>query len=341
MRAYSRTIKCIFVNLACALGLLTGTCAVHAIELDQNAAAENLVKELVTEHGMDEEWVRILIGDAVYRENIVKAITRPAEKKFPWHRYRKIFITESNINSGVKFWNKNAAAIEQAEKKYGVNGEIIVAIIGVETRFGKVTGKHRVIDSLITLTLGYPRRSNFFKSELVEFLKLVNEENLNPLEVKGSYAGAMGIPQFISSSYRNYAVDFNGNGQRDLLIEVEDAIGSVANYLARHGWQKDGRIYAKLKSGDSSALESILTDRLNNDRNYAEMKQLGIEFVSGHEPSADDNFGVVKYELQPDVFSYRAGYPNFYVITKYNRSTLYAMAVAEFAELIAAKRNGT
>ncbi len=313
----------------------------QAIDIERNAAAKALVEELSEQPALDAEWIRVLIADAVYQESIVEAITRPAEKKFSWYRYRKIFVTEANVIAGVQFWNENAQALAKAERDYGVAAQVIVAIIGVETRFGRYTGRHRVIDSLVTLTLGYPRRSDFFKRELAEFLTLVNEEDLNPLEVRGSYAGAMGIPQFISSSYRHYAVDFNGNGRRDLIGEVDDAIGSVANYLAAHGWQPNGRTHATLSAADETVLEDLLTEGLSNDRSYADLKQAGAALARAGGPADDLQLGVLKFETRPGIFSYRAGYPNFYVITKYNRSTLYAMAVAEFAELIAAKRNAS
>ncbi len=324
--------------LACAAVFVVGTAS--AVDFDQYPQSQALVDELVNDHGMDREWVETLIRDAVYKDDIVKAISRPAEKKFPWHRYRRLFLTESNIKLGVKFWNKYHEVIERAQTQFGVDGSVIVAIIGVETRYGQVTGRHRVIDSLVTLTLGYPRRSEFFKSELVAFLQLANEENVNPLTAKGSYAGAMGVPQFISSSYRHYAVDFNGNGLRDLIGETEDAIGSVANYLKEHGWQKQGKLYAEIKADNESVLQDALTSRLNNDRKYSELKQAGIKLQSDTEPSPDDNFGVMKFEVSPGKFSYRVGYPNFFVITKYNRSTLYAMAVTELAQSLSKARAG-
>ena len=323
-----------------AFGLVFTAFCANAVDSNVYPQSEALIDELVNSHGMDREWVEVLIRDSVYQEGIIKAITRPAEKKFPWHRYKKLFVTDSQISHGVKFWNKNRDAIERAERQFGVDGSIIVAIIGVETRYGKVTGRHRVIDSLVTLTLGYPRRSEFFKSELVAFLHLTNEENLDALTTKGSYAGAMGIPQFISSSYRHYAVDFNGNGQRDLIGETEDAIGSVANYLKKHGWRKNGKIYVEAAADDESVFQDILASKLNADTTYLEIKQTGITLQSDVEPSPDDKFGVMKFEVSPEQFSYRAGYPNFYVITKYNRSSLYAMAVTELAQSIA-KAKGT
>ena len=322
------------------VGLAFLVSASYAVDFDEYPQARELLDELVTQHAMDREWTEALIRDAVYQDSIIEAITRPAEKRLPWYRYRKIFVTDSGISRGADFWKRNHAIIERAEQHFGVDASIIVAIIGVETRYGKNTGRYRILDSLITLTLGYPRRSDFFKSELIAFLQLTAEENIDPLTAKGSYAGAMGIPQFISSSYRHYAVDFNNNGQRNLLTEVEDAIGSVANYLKLHGWLAQAEVYADLRANDNAALDSALTDRLNNDRSYAELKQAGIRIATEAEPPSDAKFGVIKYETRPGKFVYRAGFPNFYVITKYNRSTLYAMAVAELAEKIAAARQG-
>ncbi len=309
-----------------------------AVDFEEYPAAKNLVSELSTDSGLDSVWVEAIVRDAVYTESIIEAITRPAEK-FPWHRYRKIFITDSNAKLGVKFWNTHENTLKRAEEEFGVDSAIMVAIIGVETRFGRITGRHRVIDSLVTLVLGYPRRKDFFQKELAEFIRLADEENLNVFDVRGSYAGAMGIPQFISSSYRNYAVDFNGNQQRDLLTETADAIGSIGNYLSRHGWSAGGPIFTSLTLKDANKVELVPTKGLKSDRTFGEIadqvklldQQLTIE--------PEQDIGVVKLETAADQFEYRVAFPNFYVITTYNRSNLYAMAVTELANLISAKRS--
>ena len=309
-----------------------------AVDFEEYPAAKDLISELTTDSGLDSVWVEAIVRDAVYTESIIKAITRPAEK-FPWHRYRKIFISDSNAKLGVKFWNTHEKTLKRAEEEFGVDAAIIVAIIGVETRFGKITGRHRVIDSLVTLVLGYPKRKEFFQKELAEFIRLADEENLNVFDVRGSYAGAMGIPQFISSSYRHYAVDFNGNQRRDLLTETADAIGSIGNYLSRHGWLVGEPIFTSLTLKGANNVELVPTKGLKTDRTFGEIADRVklLDQQSTIEP--EQNIGVVKLETEVDQFEYRVAFPNFYVITTYNRSNLYAMAVTELAKLISAKRS--
>ena len=337
-RPRKRIQKTIQVVAQVLVVLFVSSTLAQAVDFEEYPEAAELIKEIVSEHGFKEAWVEAIVRDAVFQKDIIEAISRPAEKEFPWYRYKSIFVTQSRADLGVAFWERNKEVVAKAEKVYGVDGAVIVAIIGVETHYGRITGRHRVIDSLVTLTLGFPRRSEFFKKEFIAFLKLVDEEGLDPMIVKGSYAGAMGIPQFISSSYRHYAVDFNENGQRDLLAEPHDAIGSVANYLKKHGWKTNQQIYADLHSTSADALEKIVTKGLNNDRTYSELIDSDITLIPEIEADADLNVGVIKFETKAGVFIYRAGFPNFYVITKYNRSPLYAMAVAELANLIDSKR---
>ena len=313
---------------------------VQAIDLEQYPQAKQIIDEIVEEHGVNRARVEAIVADAAYQENIIKAITRPAER-MPWHRYRPIFVTDSNVDRGVRYWERHAETLQKAEEEFGVDAEIIVAIIGVETRYGKITGKHRIIDSLLTLTLGYPRRSEFFKSEFIEFLKLSQEEKLDPFTAKGSYAGAMGIPQFISSSYRNYAVDFNGNGHKNLLTETADAIGSVANYLKRHGWKLDAPIYDRLETDDVAALANLKTTGLKPKLTFEQVRASGAALVSGLVVEDDEKVGVIELEISEQNFVYNLGFKNFYVITTYNRSYLYASAVAELATRIASQRNAS
>ena len=326
-----------FVSVQCALLgvlLLVGgwSSPAIAIDFDEYPQAREMVSQIAEKYNLDAVWVEAVIGDAVYKAEIIAAITRPAEK-FPWHRYRKIFLTQGNVNQGVEFWSRYKDLLMKAQSDFGVDAEVIVAIIGVETRYGKVTGKHRVIDSLITLTLGYPKRSEFFGRELGEFLRLSHDEGLDPFMMKGSYAGAMGIPQFISSSYRNYAVDFNGNGSRDLLREPADAIGSVANYLKQHGWKLDMPLYANLNVPET--VENPHTTKgLKTDTTYGSLKQAGMSVDGEMQITDEQAVGVVKLETNDEQFNYRVSFPNFYVITKYNRSPLYAMAVSELSERI-------
>ena len=307
--------------------------SVSAISFEEHPQAKQLMEDIIDEHGLDRIWVESIFEDAQFQQSVIDLITRPAEK-LAWHQYRNIFLTESRAKQGVQFWEENLETLERAEEKYGVDQAIIVAIIGVETKYGNILGKHRVIDSLLTLSLGYPRRSEFFTSEFIAFLKLAREEGLNPFSTVGSYAGAMGIPQFISSSYQNFAVDFNENEKRDLLGEIEDAIGSVANYLHVHGWNLNETIYVDMKIADAARVEPLLTRGLKVTSKFDDLMQAGAQPVDGRAIAAEQPLSLIELEISQDDKLYRACFPNFYVITTYNRSPLYASAVAELAEMI-------
>ena len=338
-RTFRYACKAFVCLIAIPAILYLNTSTVYSVDFEKYPAANELVDALIEQTGLKKEWVESIVREAVFKDDIIKSITRPAEKKFPWYRYKPIFIHDEGIELGVNFWNKHEETLQRAYEMYGVDPSIIVAIVGVETRYGRITGRHRVIDSLVTIALGYPRRSEFFAKQLGEFLELCEEESLNPLLIKGSYAGAMGIPQFISSSYRVFAVDFNENGQRDLLTETEDAIGSVANYLAKNGWIKDSRIYAEIQSDNVNALKEIASNKLKASRSYGDLKALNAKLDSDENMSSVQKLGVIEFEVEPDKFIYRAGLPNFYVITTYNRSTLYAMSVAKLAEHLSKARS--
>ncbi|RBP50919.1 lytic murein transglycosylase B [Arenicella xantha] len=209
----------------------------QSVELDEHPELQPLVEELVAEKHYTRDQLRDVFASVIIQQSVLDAMTNPAEYKLTWGKYRKIFLGEERIQLGVEFWKEHEATLARAEREYGVPASVIVSIIGVETKFGRITGKHKVLDSLTTLAVGYPRRSAFFARELKEFLILTKENALDPHEILGSYAGAVGYPQFISSSYRNYAVDFSGDGKTDLLNQPVDAIGSVANYFKRNGWR--------------------------------------------------------------------------------------------------------
>lgn len=267
-------------------------------------------------------------------QKIIDAITRPAEAK-PWYEYRPIFITKKRINGGVEFWKKHDAALSRAYKTYGVPPEIIIAIIGVESFYGKHKGRYSVLESLSTLAFNYPKRSRFFKSELEQFLLLAREEKMDPLKIKGSYAGAMGKPQFISSSFRSYAVDFDGDGKRDLWDNTDDVIGSVANYFARHKWRKDQPVTTKA-SVNGKSYKSLVKKGIKPHTRLEAMLKKGI--------SIEDDFptnqkaALIELELKNGV-EHWVGMDNFYVITRYNHSQLYAMAVYQLSQAIKEKRN--
>ena len=302
---------------------------VAAEGFDEAAEIEPFVQHLVSRHPVDAERARDLLRRAVVEQRVLDAITRPAEAK-PWRDYRPIFLRPERAERGVGFWREHRADLERAEREFGVPPRIVVAIIGVETLYGSRAGSLRVLDSLATLAFRYPRRSAFFSSELEHFLLLVQEEGLDPLSVKGSYAGAMGIPQFISSSYRNFAIDFDGDARRDLVGSVGDAIGSVARYLERHGWRR-GEAVAFPASVAPGALPELLEAGMKPHTALAALDGVRV----GAEWSAFVDRPAALIELQgAEGAEHWVVLDNFYAITRYNHSKLYAMAVHQLAEWI-------
>jgi membrane-bound lytic murein transglycosylase B len=275
------------------------------------------------------------LADAKYQQSIVDAISRPAEGK-PWHQYRPIFLTDKRINEGVDFWLENRELIASASQKFGVDEEIIVAIIGVETFYGRITGNYRTIDALVTLGFYYPQnlssdRSPFFSSELMHYIQLASEENLPAAKITGSYAGAMGMGQFMPSSYREYAVDFDGDGSRDLWRSTADVVGSVANYLHRHGWQPGQPVTRRALASSNAAFDEISTSNFTPTLGVAEWAEKG--FRSSSELSPELPAAVMRL-VEENRNTYWLTFKNFYVITRYNRSPRYAMAVYELSQEI-------
>jgi len=322
------------LTLAVAVALMMASQATAALELENHPAIHELIDEMVSKHQFEKIDLEHLFRHVAIRDSVVRAMKRPAER-LPWHKYRSLFISDQGIQNGVAFWARHRATLEQASEQYGVPAQIIVAIIGVETRYGKVLGKHRVLDSLTTLVLRYPRRATFFRRELVEFLLLSREEGFDPLALMGSYAGAMGVPQFMPSSYRAYAVDFSGDARRDLLSEPADAIGSVANYLARHRWQPGKPVVANASVAAGVDVDALVAKRLKPESTVAALTQAGIN-IDGS-PAAETAAALMSFET-PDGLDYRIGYENFFVVTRYNSSRLYALAVYELSEAILARR---
>lgn len=276
------------------------------------------------------ESLNKLFENVTTQTSVLEAIARPAEKKKNWTEYRKIFITDKRIKEGLTFWSENAQILAAAEREYGVPPEIIVAIVGVETFYGRYKGKYPVLDSLVTLGFDYPPRQKFFRSELAEFLLLAKEENLDPIEIKGSYAGAMGKSQFISSSYRNYAVDFDDNGRRDLWGSNEDVIGSVANYFKRHGW-KAGEVVTVPAKVQGKGYKTLLDKGIKPVASVSELPQYDVS--AEHDADANQAIALLEFN-KDDSNEYWLGFNNFYVITRYNHSHMYAMAVYQLSQLI-------
>ena len=267
--------------------------------------SKEVIDELVNEHGFEESYVINVLKQAKKRKTALNSVARPAEKTKTWDDYRAIFLKKKRISDGKKFIQNNISVLERAEKEFGVPKEVITAILGVETDYGNIMGSYRVIDSLTTLGFDDPRRYKFFKSELIQFFILTRENNLDILKVKGSYAGAMGYGQFISSSYRAYAIDFDGDGYVDLFNSLEDAIGSTANYLKRHGWKKEGSIVTRVYP--------------NNVRKFYKPHESLTQFI----PLTFTENGEELHFVGDD---------NFRAIARYNISDVYAMAVYYLSE---------
>ena len=296
--------------------------------------AQQFISEM-GEEGFDEGEIRTILRSAERQESILKAISRPAEKRLNWGEYRNIFLKDKRINQGVEFWEKHKETLQRAEAKYGVPAEIIVAIIGVETRYGRNMGSYRVIDSLATLGFDYPPRGKFFKSQLKEYFYLLRDENVDPFSLKGSYAGAMGFGQFIPSSFRSFAVDFDGDGKKDIWNNPVDAIGSVANYFNAHGWKAGEPVRSNVvmrKVADETWINAALKPKVT----LSEWSQRGIKTRQGL--NVDDKATLLRLEAKGE-FQHWFGLHNFYVITRYNHSRLYAMAVYELSQAVAKKHS--
>ncbi len=292
----------------------------------------SFIRNMVTEHGYDADELNDVFTGVRISEKVIAAISRPAEA-LPWHRYRSIFIKPERIRGGVKFWRENEQELERAAGLYGVPAQIMIAIIGVETKYGRIKGNYKVIDSLATLAFDYPKRSSFFAGELEHYLLLTREQSLDPHSLKGSYAGAMGIPQFISSSYRAYAVDFDEDGLTDIWQNPTDAIGSVANYFKQHGWREGNDIISPARVPDSD-FSALLTTGLKPVLTMADLSEGGI--TSPEAVDASEKVKLLRLENR-EGYEYWLALHNFYVITRYNHSALYAMAVYQLAEAIKAE----
>ncbi len=314
----------IFVVLAVSLS--------HAQNFVERKEVRAYLDELSGSYGFSRNDLEKILSDHKPNKRIIDLISRPSEKRLQWHEYRKILVDEARIELGVEFWNENIGALNEAERIYSVAPEIVVAIIGVETRYGKIMGSYPVVEALSTLAFDYPPRAKFFRKELTEFFILTRDQKLDPSNLTGSYAGAMGYGQFIPSSYRAYAVDFDGDNFKDIWNNKADAIGSVANYFSRHGWQGDGPVivrgYETSPNLDVAANESLEPKFLAGD-----LRKKGI----GN--NLADNTKVALFEMQGERGrEYWLGLSDFYVITRYNRSSMYALAVFQLSQAIKQER---
>ncbi|MGY6520072.1 MAG: lytic murein transglycosylase B [Lysobacteraceae bacterium] len=296
-------------------------------------ARDAFIRDTAQRHGVDAETVEQLLGEARYQQSIINAISRPAEAR-PWSDYRPIFLTAERIRDGRAFLAEHETALRRIEAETGVPAEMVVSIIGVETFYGRVKGSFRVLDALYTLGFHYPPRQDFFRSELGHLFALVEEQGLDIREIRGSYAGAMGWGQFIPSSYRAYARDGDGDGRIDLFGSLPDVFASVANYFAEHGWREGGPIAVRARTGERSA--GFTPESYRPDYTVEALAAHDIEPVEAVDPQTPAS--IVRLQGAQGEETWMV-FPNFWVITRYNRSPLYAMAVMQLAEEIAAGSN--
>lgn len=303
-----------------------------------NPNAQQFIDRMVNKHGFDRQQLQEILSQAKRLDSVLRlmdnqapttSVKPPSGPNGAWLRYRKKFITPDNVQNGVVFWNQYEDALNRAWQVYGVPPEIIVGIIGVETRWGRVMGKTRILDALATLSFNYPRRAEYFSGELETFLLMARDEQDDPLNLKGSFAGAMGYGQFMPSSYKQYAVDFSGDGHINLWDPV-DAIGSVANYFKAHGWVKGDQV-AVMANGQAPGLPNGFKTRYS-------ISQLAAAGLTPQQPLGNHQQASL---LRLDVgtgYQYWYGLPNFYTITRYNHSTHYAMAVWQLGQAVALAR---
>ena len=295
---------------------------------------ESFIEEMAAKHGLERASLRRLFAQIRPQPSIIRAMNAPSTSR-PWYEFRKNHVDAVHINGGAKFWLRHAATLARAAREYGVPEEIIIATIGIETHYGGYTGNFRILDALATLAFDYPKRAEFFRDELEQFVLMGKETSLDLAGLRGSYAGAMGMPQFMPSSYRKFAVDFDGDGKRNLWSSVPDVIGSVANYYKQHEWQPGAAVVVRARV--NATPDAALTDDITPKTPIGEFRKLGIQPTT----TVSDEALAALLPLETESgMQYWFGFKNFYVITRYNRSTNYAMAVYEIAQGIKAARRG-
>lgn len=294
---------------------------------------DDFIDEMVQKHGFEAEYLDSLFSKVTINKTITQKMDTPYEEK-PWYKYQAYFITDKRIKNGVKYWNEHRETLEKAEKEFGVPQHVIVALIGVETGYGEFKGNFGVLEALTTLAFNYPRRAKFFKKELEEFLLLSREQHFDPLTIKGSRAGAIGIPQFIPSTYRHYAVKFAGNKNSDLINNNADAIGSVANYLSKHGWERNQpiSINAKVRGKDFKKFAKLKVEKPKDS-----VQILRKNGVKPTKKLADNTRATLIEFDTKDGHEYWIGLKNFYVISRYNNHKHYVQAVNELSEILKKK----
>lgn len=322
-----KLLNIIGVVLVCGMGCVSSTARADSAFLSR-PDVQRYIDEQVASGKFNRPELEAVFVNVEEKPAILSIMDRPSTAK-PWYKFRPIFFNERLIRQGVAFWRANQATLERAEKVYGVAPEMVVAILGIETGYGRNTGSFRLVDSLSTLGFDYPRRAEYFRNELTEFLLLSKEEGKNPLLLKGSYAGAMGWPQFMPSSYRAWAVDFDGDGKRDIWGNAADAIGSVAHYFQLHGWLHGDDVAIPVDIQPGTSVDQLLNDKFNLHYTVGQLKAMGVR----PELNVNDQVKGVLFSLEttPGVTQYWLGLNNFYVITRYNKSTLYAKVAQELS----------
>jgi membrane-bound lytic murein transglycosylase B len=317
--------------------LLLSVATAQAVDLEQ-PEVQSFIDAMVDEHDFDREELRDVLGAAEVKQSILDAIARPAEKTKTWAEYREHFLTSERIDAGTAFWIENRDTLESVSNDTGVPVEILVGIIGVETYYGRITGSFRVLDALATLAFSYPPRAKFFRRELEEYLLLIREEGMQATDATGSYAGAMGRPQFMPSSYRAYAVDSTGDGKRDIWENWTDVAGSIANYFLEHGWQPGEEVTARASLGGAwRGPKPEPANTLKASETVASLSRQGVMFVT--DLPGDSKGELLTFEGD-DGAEHWVGFHNFFVITRYNRSVKYALAVHQLGQEIAIEVNG-
>jgi membrane-bound lytic murein transglycosylase B len=325
----------------CLTSLLLLSASTHANPRKYTSGVNEFIEDMAKKHGFEKQSLAALMAQARYSQKVVDSMERPYEAK-PWHIYRPLFVTEERVRDGVTFWNANASLLKKAERIYGVPPQIIVATIGVETRYGQFMGKHLVLDALTTLAFTYPKRERLFRKQLEAYILLLSEEDIDPANTHGSYAGAIGKPQFIPGSYREYAIDFDGDGKRDLLTNNADVIGSVANYYRRHGWRQGDPVAAQAQV-NGGEYRDHLNAELKPTTTIADLSLAGVKIDQNLPTSTRCN--LIQFDTDT-AKEYWLGFHNFYVITRYNHNNQYAMAVYQLSQRIldqrrtSAKNNG-
>jgi len=316
-------------------GLSIGLVArAHEAHQTQDAVIVEFIQKMVEKHQFSQEELTVLMDNAKKKDGILNAFDKPATSK-PWSFFKKLYVTEWREKEGVKFWEKHAQTLIRAEDQFGIPQEIITALIGIETNYGTYTGEFRIVDAFYTLGFYGKRRNKYFLKEFEEFLILARENNIAPNSIKGSFAGAIGIAQFMPSSYREYAIDFDGDGKADLENSVADAIGSASNYLKRHGWKRGEPIVFPV-SADNDQVLSEMAGKSKPNRTYGELKQAGVKQDLGF----NDDLAVGLFKLEGDEgVELWMSLKNFYVITRYNPSNNYALAMVQLSEKIKALKN--